>query len=173
MAVFICLVFAMWARPFWMYLFVPLLLCARDCCFWLTYHPPECRLEFSIHLYIIIICYMNVVCALAVVCFSHTHTKLHTSSYISSQFMFPVLCFKLHVCIRYAFQSVCLLHAALPFLFDLGPYVDFVIHSTMTFDTDWAPVNTLIPINDRETRNSTISMAFFPFSFSGCSFVFS
>lgn len=33
MAVLICLVFAMWARPFCMYLFVPLLLCARDCCY--------------------------------------------------------------------------------------------------------------------------------------------
>lgn len=37
------------------------------------------------------------------------------------------------------------------FSFDRGPYVDFVIHSTMTFDTDWTSFYTLILINIRET----------------------
>lgn len=46
------------------------------------YHSPECRLEFSIHLYIIIICYMNIVCALDVIRSSYTHYTLHASYFI-------------------------------------------------------------------------------------------
>lgn len=107
--VFVCVVVTLCAR----------LLLRLYYCFWLTYHPPECRLEFSIHLYIIIICYMNFVCALDVVRCSYTHSMPHTSSHIilCSQFYVSYCIYKIRIsvsllaacCFVFFFRSILVL----------------------------------------------------------------
>lgn len=97
-----------------------------------------------------------------------TYSMLHISSYISScsQFYYVSYCiYIIHICTYNTRISVSLLVACcFAFFSDLGPYVDFVIHSTMTFDTDWASFYTLMPINGRATvLYRFISFLFFLF----------